>query len=319
MSSPNPETYDDRLLTRYLLGALPPEETERLDELSIVDDELASRLNAVENDLVDAFVHNELPEIDVQKLTSFYLSSAKRRRKVEFAQALQGFKNPALQTETPAIPAAVASAPAIKKEPRPKRPFFSLAVRPWAYVAVALVGALISSYIIYRDIGLQGKLQDIRAEQAKSVQRQQELEQKLKAQQAATADTNKQLEQARTSAPNLDQLKTVALLLPPPTRGTTRISTLSVPAGTDLAVLILTLESDDFPAYRAALKDPGLNHVLWQNESLESSVEGDKKAVNVSFPTSLLKSQNYLLELTGLKANGRVETVGVYPFGVVLK
>src|SRR5215472_12293305 len=41
MSSPNKQTYDDRLLTRYLLGALPEEEAERLDELCIVDEELA--------------------------------------------------------------------------------------------------------------------------------------------------------------------------------------------------------------------------------------------------------------------------------------
>ena len=46
---------DDRHLASYLLGLLPEEEAERLDEASVVDDELASRLCGVEDDLVDAY------------------------------------------------------------------------------------------------------------------------------------------------------------------------------------------------------------------------------------------------------------------------
>ncbi len=42
--------YGDLLLTGYLLGTLSEEETERLDEFSISDDEFAMRLSTVEND-----------------------------------------------------------------------------------------------------------------------------------------------------------------------------------------------------------------------------------------------------------------------------
>ena len=45
---------DDRQLVDYLLGVLPEEELERLDEASIVDDDVAARLCDVENDLIDA-------------------------------------------------------------------------------------------------------------------------------------------------------------------------------------------------------------------------------------------------------------------------
>jgi hypothetical protein len=54
--SPHDSSSDDEQLVRYLLGLLPDEEAERLDELSIADDELAWRLRAVEDDLVDAYV-----------------------------------------------------------------------------------------------------------------------------------------------------------------------------------------------------------------------------------------------------------------------
>src|SRR5579864_6383885 len=227
MPSPNQETYDDRLLTRYLLGALSPEETERLDELSIVDDEFASRLNAVENELVDAYVRNELPEIDVQKFRSFYLSSAKRRQKAEFAETLHGFKKPLVH------PAKMAeTAPAAHAETQPVRPPPSLfAVRPWAFAAIGLAVALVSGYLVYDNIRLQRQIGGVQAERTRLLQHQRELEQQLNQQQSANAETKKQLEQARTSAPSLEQLKTVAMLLPPPTRGATRIPTLSLPTG----------------------------------------------------------------------------------------
>src|SRR5215472_17957680 len=88
MSSQDKSTYDDQLLILYLLGELPAEETERLDELSIADEEVAARLSGVENDLVDAYVRAETKGENRARFESFYLSSAKRREKVQFARAL---------------------------------------------------------------------------------------------------------------------------------------------------------------------------------------------------------------------------------------
>src|SRR5262245_35879771 len=114
MSSPDKQTYDDRLLTRYLLGALPDEEVERLDELCIVDEELATRLQALENDLVDAYVRGEVSGEDLGHLESFYLSSAKRRQKVEFAAALLE-----LEKRTAAVAVEVKEAARTQKKPAP--------------------------------------------------------------------------------------------------------------------------------------------------------------------------------------------------------
>lgn len=322
MSLPNQETYDDRFLTRYLLGDLQPEEAERLDELSIVDDEFASHLNALENDLVDAYVRNELPEIDAEKFRESYLSSAKRREKVQFAEALYAHKEapvPAQAAAEPATPQEVASAPEKLRSRQQSSSFFPFTFRPWAFAGAVLVVALVSGYLVYENISLQRQLGAAQNEQSKSLGRQHQLEQELNQQQSANSETKKEVEQARTSAPNLDQLKTVALLLPPPTRGPTRIPTLAVPAGTDVALLMLTLESDDFPTYRAVLKDPANNKVLWQSGSLATSSAGDKKAVSISFPARLLQQQNYLIELSGVHARGSPEAVASYPLHAVLK
>lgn len=322
MSSPNQETYDDRLLTRYLLGALPPEETERLDELSIVDDEFASRLSSLENDLVDAYVRSELPEIDAEKFRASYLSSAKRREKVHFAEALHAHKEavrPQEAAETAPVPLEVTSVR--EQEPRSLRPpsFFSLlSFRPWAFAGAALAVALVSGYLVYENIALQRQLGAAQNAHLKSVLRQRQVEQELNQQQSAAAEAKKQLEQTRSSSPNFDQMKTVAMLLPPPTRGPERIPTLSLGTGTDLAVLVLTLESNSFPAYRAVLKDAATNKILWQSQSLSASAAGDKKAVSISFPAVLLKQQNYLIELSGLPTRGSPEVIASYPLRVVL-
>ncbi|HEX9163978.1 MAG TPA: hypothetical protein VF980_19885 [Thermoanaerobaculia bacterium] len=79
---------DDGLLTRYLLGSLPEEETERLDEMSVTDDEIAWRLRAVENDLVDAYVRGEMSGGTLERFRSTYLASPERRKKVVVAKAL---------------------------------------------------------------------------------------------------------------------------------------------------------------------------------------------------------------------------------------
>ena len=44
---------DDQLI-RHLLGTLPEDEAKRVEEESIVDDEIAARLQVAEDDLVDA-------------------------------------------------------------------------------------------------------------------------------------------------------------------------------------------------------------------------------------------------------------------------
>jgi hypothetical protein len=76
---------DDQQLVRYLLGLLPDEEAERLDEMSISDDDVAWRLRVVEDDLVDAYITGTLGGETLERFQSFYLSSERRRRKVAFA------------------------------------------------------------------------------------------------------------------------------------------------------------------------------------------------------------------------------------------
>lgn len=75
-------------LVRYLLGSLPEEETLRLDELSIADDEFAVRLRAAEHDLIDAYIAGELSAEDRARFEALYAKSPDRRDGFAFASAL---------------------------------------------------------------------------------------------------------------------------------------------------------------------------------------------------------------------------------------
>src|SRR5579862_9015279 len=87
---PGPQKFEpsDAALLRYLLGALPVDEAEPLEEASIVDEDLAARLNAMECDLVDSYVRGELEGANLAKFQSWYLSSPLRAQKVKAAKAI---------------------------------------------------------------------------------------------------------------------------------------------------------------------------------------------------------------------------------------
>src|SRR5687768_11456621 len=83
------ETPSVQTIRDYLLGQLPESESERLDELSITDEECAERIRAVEHDLVDAFARGELHGVLLTQFRSRDLTTPRRREATRFAQALQ--------------------------------------------------------------------------------------------------------------------------------------------------------------------------------------------------------------------------------------
>jgi anti-sigma factor RsiW len=307
------QALDDELLKRYLLGALPEAETERLHELSVTDEELAGRLDAVETDLVDAYVRGELPREDRDQFNSFYLASPKRREKVRLAE---GFL--ALEGRTAR---AASIREAASQQTSPDRPTGRMTGQrfwlQWGLAAASLALLMAGGYLLSQNLGLRKQLTEAQSQHAPDP-RVGELERQLAQERLAKDQAVKDLEQARGSQPNLEQLKTVSVLLPPPLRSAGPAPAVSVHPGTDLVVLVLPVEADDFPAYQARLKDPRTQRVLWSSARL-AIAPGERKTVSISFRAGLLKRQNYIVELTGLPSHGAGEVIGGYPFSVVLE
>src|SRR5260221_4791475 len=102
------EQHDPQLLIQYLLGSLADTEAERLDELSITDDEGAWRLTAAENDLVDAYVRGELSGETLRRFETHYLSSQKRQDQARLAHPLRLLVDKAPMSAADAAPALTA-------------------------------------------------------------------------------------------------------------------------------------------------------------------------------------------------------------------
>ena len=324
MPSTDKRGPDNQVLSRYLLGSLSAEEVERLDELSVADDEIALRLDAVENDLVDAFARGDLSGDALERFRKFYLSSPRRREKVEFAQTLLRFGEKtvgavAAEATQPGIPVAKPNDQPSSKGWSPRRwftiPRFDL---QWAFPVAALALLLAGSYLFVENERLRQQATEARNQQIALNQRAQELEKQLGEQRSANAGMLKELDGLRGTVAAPRALKIVAALLLPQTRGGTQIPSVSVPPGTDQVQLRLQLESDDFPAYQVALKDAAGSRVLWHKSNLKQRAEGDSNVVSVNLPAALLKQRIYFLELTGIPAQGTLESLSNYAFKVVV-
>src|SRR5215212_1304020 len=77
---------DEAFIARYLLGELPEEEQARIEDRAFADRDYFAIITAVENDLIDGYVRQELSETERRQFENRFLASAERRKRVEFAR-----------------------------------------------------------------------------------------------------------------------------------------------------------------------------------------------------------------------------------------
>jgi hypothetical protein len=182
---------------------------------------------------------------------------------------------------------------------------------------------------------LRNRASELRAEGAALEQRQQELQAELGNQKSADAELEQELERVRESLARLEEAlerarkgewtptdsvaRIVALTLMPPTRGAGQIPTATLQPQTEYLLLTLRLEAEDFPEYRASLKDPQTNAALWHGGRLRARPRGPARAITVSLQARLLKAQTYIIEVSGVRADGSNELIGGYPLRIVIR
>jgi hypothetical protein len=351
------ETYNHQTINAYLLGSLPEDETERLDELSFTDDEFADELKAAEKDLVDAYVNGELTDATREKFEAFYLASPLRREKVKFAQAFQVYaeKNVA-QTEEEISPTE-------KSKPKQRGGgFFSAWLhffanpRPllqWGLAPVTLAFLFFGGWLFLENLRLRREMSDAQERRLELQQRQQQLQEEIAGQRTVNSEKEEELLRVRGEIARLEQeqekerkrvteleqeqkrmtaeqragtekqssspgrISIASFILPAPIRDIKSMPTVAVPAQTDAVAMQLELESDNNPAYRVALRSQG-GQIIWRSGRLKTKTRGENKVLNVRFPARLLKTQIYSLVVSGAAADGTVEDISSYPFRAVL-
>jgi hypothetical protein len=304
------EHADDRQrLVDYLLGSLPEEEAERLDELSIADDEFGWRLRAVENDLIDEYARGELSEELQSRFRSAFLATPQRRARVTFAKSLLARQG---------RPATGANIPLVQQR-QDRYLDTARRVRFQPVLAAAAVLALVAAgYLLVQNVRLQREVTQALADRATLTKQAQDLESQLQGERSTMAGVREELSSVREELARVRPSVMASFLLTPQTRGVGQVARVSVPRGARELTLRLVLESDDYPAYEASLKDPATGRILWRSAPVKAAREGDRRVVSITIPADGLKGQTYSVDLSGQMARGSSELLTSYPFRVVL-
>jgi hypothetical protein len=288
----------DQHLIAYLLGRLPPGEVERVDELSIVDDAVAERLRAVEDDLVDAYVVGALDDSLVVDFESVYLASALRREKVERARRFLGSID---RQATDWAPQAAAV-------PQPAR---RLAAPRVGLLSAAALVVLTCGTLLFQSMGLRRDLTEARRESAASASRGSALSTQVAELQAANRTLSADLESRRSSPVR----PTVAIILVPQTRGEA-VATFAVEPDAAVVPVDLHLDRVDAEGYLTAIQDLVTNRVVWRSEIPAAGAARHPRTVSIDVPGNVLRPGHYVLELTPRGA-ARTAAAGVsYVFNV---
>jgi hypothetical protein len=328
--------HDDRELVRHLLGQLADPDAERLDELAIVDDEVAGRLRVAEDDLVDAYVRGTLEPDARLRFESYYLSSPQRHRKVSFARTfVQHADTMTVAADARAAPNEAARATAGAPGWRDR---FAEWLRPsgssrWLLAAAALL-LLGCAALLFEDLRLQRALTEVHRQRTALDLRTQELSQQVEEERRAKLAADRELARARASlsaqaapstatspaddaAPSASALDMLALVLLPQMRSAGPVPTLALPKTARGVAFDLQLESNDYPRYQVSLKDPDTGRRLWRSTTIAPTQTRNRATVSVVVPAGVLAPQHYSLELTGRGATGDGPIVGSYAVRIV--
>jgi hypothetical protein len=289
-------TYSVQTIREYLLGQLPESETERLDELSITDDECAELVRAVEHDLTDASARGELGGADLEQFRSKYLTTPERREAARFAEALQSLdKHPGRDSSPGTLPV-----PLRIREKAPASRF--------AWAAAVLLLATSGVWL-----ALENRMLRTRVNSAESAREELQRERQL-----SEADIQRPADTAPPSTAQDPSALTVAtIVLMPQLRGARQLPTVALAGSTGELAVQLDLEPVDYPAYDASLVASNEERPLWRTDRLVARTAGNRKTIDLRLPAAVLSPQDYLIRVSGVPAGGTPEIVGEYRFTVV--
>lgn len=302
---------NDDEMRHYLLGLLPDDEAERVDEASIVDDGVAARLRMAENDLVDAYVSGTLDGATRERFETCYLSSPRRRDKVAAARRLLR-----------AVDRAPVPGVAVPAPDRPR--LASVRSRAVWSAAAAAVFLLTCGALLVDNARLRQGLRQARRDSVASDHRNETLAQQLEAGRAEQAGAMKALAARERAADGRAPaiagsatLASLALVLSPQTRAVGPVPAIAISPALEQLAFDLRLESNDFVRYRVELKDPGSGRTVWRSGALAARARHGAAFVSIAVPAAVLPRQHGVLELAGVSAAGRAEPVASYTFQIV--
>jgi anti-sigma-K factor RskA len=301
------ETSDEALLIKYLLGYLTEAEQVRVEDRAFTDHDYLASLNAVEADLIDAYVRGLLTRNDRRAFEHRFLHSPQRRGKIEFAQTLARLT--AEMTPEPL--------------PKPATGWRSWLgpVRTWSpALSFVSAGAVLSiagvSWLAIENASMRARFATLHMQRQQLEYRTHGLERELSdahtQAEALSAQVQKRLSEQQTHPPLIASL----VLTPGLSRAASNEERVVIEHGAQIVRVEIQLESrDDYPSFRADLRTQSGKEIL-SFADLPRLGSGDAHSVLIDVPVNALVTGEYELSLKSLRDGRDPEDIGYYYFRV---
>jgi hypothetical protein len=301
------EKATEQQIKSYLLGELPEDEIEQLEESLFTDDELFSELQAAEMSLVDGYVRNELPHDERTRFEAEYLITPERRQKVSETKLFHDELN------------AIRPLPKISKQ---KAGWFEqvfgswkLPVMQYGAAALILLMAISTGWLFYDNWKTRNQLAMAKTSLANSesvlnerlAEKEKELSNKLAEQRGEDSDSlsalqtevdslRRQLEDAKrkSSSSNtaIPQSPTIATILLPVARGGMNpITTVTITKETKVLNVRIPVAADDGDTFDVVVNHEG-NPVM-KKSPVKTTEGAEGKILALALPSRAISAGKY--------------------------
>jgi hypothetical protein len=296
---------DETLLIRYLLGKLNDDEQIEVENRAFADPDYLGALEATEDDLIDAYVRNELPKSDRGAFERQFLTSPSRRTKVEFARTF-------FRVVAEANEASVSVAPSVRRT-------LGALIRAWhpslqfAAGLAALACLVAGSWLIVENSLMRSRLATLESQQ-RDADRQREILKRQLTEERSRAAALASPRQRRS--PESASVIASLVLASGISRAQSKVEFLALNPSVQIAHIEIELESrDEFPRFRAGLRTRTGTELLTFG-SLPRRRTATGNAISFDVPASALDAGEYEVALQGLSPGQRPQDVGYYYFRV---
>src|SRR5213594_2828054 len=282
---------DQTTMIQYLLGLLSEDDRSRLEETLFKNDEYFDDLVALEDDLIDDYVNDRLPDSFRTALEEKLKSNPHWKQRLGVAGALSRH------------------AAGLRTKPfRPRHQNFRLTLLAGAAAALVLF-----SIAAWQVIEQRGNLETLRTERRNADATIRNIETELAKLQARDQDLSRQLEEERLGRQQLERDKNRApasliasfVLRAGLVRGQDDSARLIIPKSAQSVRLQLDLEAvGDYRSYRATLRTAA-GGLVRSADMLRARTTDSGKAVVIDLPPQFLAPGNYEVELLGLVDPGK--------------
>ena len=320
------ELNNEDLIARYLLGELSEEQQIEIEDRAFADKNYLASITAVENDLIDEYVRNELSGAERQRFEKKFLASAERRKRVEFARALAGVMSEAVVSRRVVVEKTSSWRDAIYAFINGLTPAARIAFV--SAVPLLLIGA---GYLSIETLRLRSELRELRtANQAQRDAQQQALQLERRRNEELNAQLNQEKQQREQTDESLRELSEAGdavnpaprpviaalTLLPGLTRGGDNKPSLVLPEDARLVRLQIGIDPEEqYKKFAVELRTLAGRQV-WTRENLNARNRRGARAVGLTLPATALKAGEYELRLQGVNDSGGAEDIGFYYFDV---